>query len=126
MVLLECKTNKLNSQLEHRQPMEQTRGLFCMCDLGVAWYNHHISVTSGEWVRSLKPIAWASEHGSCQSNSCNSWGYEQLQKSKDSLKDCFENVNIDNEYSYYNICTGLLWHNGLWFPWQKRLCCRDV
>ena len=23
---------------------------------------------------------------------CNSWGYEQLQKSKDSLKDCFENV----------------------------------
>ena len=25
---------------------------------------------------------------------CNSWGYERLQKSKDSLKDCFENVNI--------------------------------
>ena len=27
---------KLNSQLEHGQPMEQTRGLFCMCDAGVA------------------------------------------------------------------------------------------
>ena len=27
---------KLNSQLEHREPMEQTRGLFCMCDSGVA------------------------------------------------------------------------------------------
>ena len=27
---------KRNSQLEHRQPMEQTRGLFCMCDSGVA------------------------------------------------------------------------------------------
>ena len=23
---------KRNSQLEHGQPMEQTRGLFCMCD----------------------------------------------------------------------------------------------
>ena len=27
---------KRNSQLEHGQPMEQTRGLFCMCDSGVA------------------------------------------------------------------------------------------
>ena len=24
------------SQLEHGQPMEQTRGMFCMCDSGVA------------------------------------------------------------------------------------------
>ena len=28
--------DKQNSQLEHGQPMEQTRGLFCMCDSGVA------------------------------------------------------------------------------------------
>ena len=35
-VLLECKTEKQNSQCEHGQPMEQTRGLFCMCDSGVA------------------------------------------------------------------------------------------
>ena len=27
---------KGNSQPEHGQPMEQTRGLFCMCDSGVA------------------------------------------------------------------------------------------
>ena len=27
---------KRNSQLEHGQPMEQQRGLFCMCDSGVA------------------------------------------------------------------------------------------
>ena len=27
---------KRDGQLEHRQPMEQTRSLFCMCDLGVA------------------------------------------------------------------------------------------
>ena len=35
-VLLECKTENRNSQCEHRQPMEQTIGLFCMCDSGVA------------------------------------------------------------------------------------------
>ena len=35
-VLLECKTEKGNSQHEHRQPMEQARGLFCTCDSGVA------------------------------------------------------------------------------------------
>ena len=27
---------KQNSQLENRQPMEQRRGLFCMCDSGKA------------------------------------------------------------------------------------------
>ena len=27
---------KWNSQLKHGQPMEQTRGLYCMCDSGVA------------------------------------------------------------------------------------------
>ena len=32
----ECKTGKRNSQLEHGEPMEQTRGLFCKCDSGVA------------------------------------------------------------------------------------------
>ena len=36
MVLLECKMEKRNTQREHRQPMEQTRGYFCMRDLGVA------------------------------------------------------------------------------------------
>ena len=35
MVLSECKMEKQNCQLEHGQPMEQTRGLFCMCDLSV-------------------------------------------------------------------------------------------
>ena len=36
MGLFECKTEKPKSQCEHRQPMEQTRGLFCMCKAGVA------------------------------------------------------------------------------------------
>ena len=36
MVLSECKAEKLNSQREHGQPMEQTRGLFCTCYSGVA------------------------------------------------------------------------------------------
>ena len=31
----ECKTEHCNSQCEHGQPMEQTRGLFCMCDSDV-------------------------------------------------------------------------------------------
>ena len=38
---------KWNSQGEHGQPMEQTRGLFCTCDSGVA-VNHNTSVTSGK------------------------------------------------------------------------------
>ena len=32
----ECEIDKRNSQLEHKQPMQQTRGLFCTCDSGVA------------------------------------------------------------------------------------------
>ena len=56
--------------------------------------NHNTSVTSGEWIWCWKRIAQASEPSSCQSNVCLSWGFERLQKSKDSLKDCFENVNI--------------------------------
>ena len=39
---------KQNSQLEHGQPMEQTRGLLCMCDLGRLAVNHNTKVTSGK------------------------------------------------------------------------------
>ena len=35
-VLSECKTEQRNSQREHEQPMEQTRGLFCTCNSYVA------------------------------------------------------------------------------------------
>ena len=41
------------------KPMKQTRGLFCKCFLGVARCQS-------------KPIAQASELGSCQSNLCHS------------------------------------------------------
>ena len=34
MVLSACKTEKRNSQLEHGQPMEQARGLFCTYEFG--------------------------------------------------------------------------------------------
>ena len=34
MVLSECKTEQLNSLLDHEQLVEQTRGLFYMCDSG--------------------------------------------------------------------------------------------
>ena len=39
---------KRNSQLEHGQPMEQTAGLFCTCDSGVARCQLLTSITSGE------------------------------------------------------------------------------
>ena len=42
----------------------------------------------------LNCTTWVSELGTCQSNVCYSWAYERLQKSKDSLKNCFENVNM--------------------------------
>ena len=32
----QTKKKQKNSQLGHGQPLEQTRGLFCMCDFGVA------------------------------------------------------------------------------------------
>ena len=35
---------------------------------------------------------------------CCSWGYERLQKSKDSLKACFENVNIRKWYHTGDQC----------------------
>ena len=60
---------KRNSQLEHGQPMEQTRGLLCTCDSGVArrqsQHKYHTR-------RCSKRIARTSELGSCQSNLCNS------------------------------------------------------
>ena len=63
---------KRNSQLEYRQPMEQTGGLFCMCDLVVArcqsQHQYHFWRMSSMFER----IAWASELGSCQSNLCDS------------------------------------------------------
>ena len=40
--------------------------------------NHNTSITSVEWVQCSKHIACASQLVSCQSNMCNSWGYEWL------------------------------------------------
>ena len=42
---------------------------------------------------------WSEMHGAVSLAAvnqilCHSWGYERLQKSKDSLKVCFENVNV--------------------------------
>ena len=56
--------------------------------------NHSISITSGELVRCSKRIARASELGSLKQILCISRAYERLKKSKDSLKDCFKNLNI--------------------------------
>ena len=58
---------KRNSQLEHKQPMEQTRGLFCMCDSGVARCQSQHKYHFWRMSSCLKRIARAGELGSCQS-----------------------------------------------------------
>ena len=93
MVLLECKTEKQNSQCEHGQPMEQTRNLFCTCNSGVARCQSPVSHLANEYdVRSElhRQVSLAVVNQSL----CCSLGYERLQNSNDSLKDCYENVNI--------------------------------
>ena len=65
---------KRNSQLEHGQPMEQTRGWFCTCDSGVTrCQSQHQNEVD---------VALASEFGSCQSNVCIARGYKRLQNPK--------------------------------------------
>ena len=56
--------------------------------------NHNTSVTSGQWIHCSKRIAWQVSLAAVNQILCCSWGYERLQNSKDSLKACFENVNI--------------------------------
>ena len=62
---------KRNSQLEQGQSMEQTQGLFCMCDSGVArcqsQHQYHFWQMS-----SIFKANCTGELGSCQSNLCNS------------------------------------------------------
>ena len=70
--------------------------LVCTCESGVARCQsqhqcHFRRMNSmfevhckGKWAWQLSIISYL----------CLSWGYEWLQKSKDSLKACFENVNI--------------------------------
>ena len=92
MDLVECKTENRNSQSEHGQPMEQSNSMFCTCDSGMARFQSQHKFQF--WRMNSMFEAWASELGRCQSNVCHSRGYERLQKSKDSLKACFENVKI--------------------------------
>ena len=84
---------KRNSQLEHREPMEQTRGLFCTCDSGVALsIATPVSLLANEFdVRSVL-------HGQVGLAAVNIIRviHETMNSCKnlDSLKDCFENMNI--------------------------------
>ena len=63
-VLLECKTEKRNSQCEHEEAC-----FACGTQVWIA-VNHNTSVTSGKLIRFPKRIAGASDLGSCQSNLC--------------------------------------------------------
>ena len=54
---------KRNSQLEYEQPMEQTRGLFCTCDSGVARCQsqhqyHFLRMSSMFKVYCTSKLAW--------------------------------------------------------------------
>ena len=85
--LLKCKTERRNSQCEHRQPMAQTGVLFCTCDSGVSLCTFTATVALVLLVNEFDAYC-------TRANLCYSLGYERLQTSKDSLKACFENVNI--------------------------------
>ena len=66
---------KQNSQLEHGQPMEQTRGLFCTCDSGVARCQSQHQYHFWRISSTFEAYCTASELGSCQSNVCNSLSF---------------------------------------------------
>ena len=86
----ECKTEKRNSQCEQGQPMEQTRRLFCTCDPGVA--RCQLQHKCHFWRMNLMFEAYCTRQVSLAA--VNQIYVIQLQKSKDSLKACFENVNM--------------------------------
>ena len=98
--MLECKTEKRNSQCEHGLPMEQTRGLFCTCESDVIT----LSITTPVSLLANEFDARSALHGQVSLAAVNhilydSLGYERLHKSTHSLKACFENVNI-NEWMF--------------------------
>ena len=49
---------KQNSQFEHGQPMELTRGLFCMCDSGAGDHNTSIISSNEFYVQSVLHGKW--------------------------------------------------------------------
>ena len=59
---------KRKSKLEHGQPMDQTRGLLCTCDSGVARCQSQRKLFLANEFDVQSVIAWASELGRCQSN----------------------------------------------------------
>ena len=87
---------KRNSQCEHGQPMEQTRNLF-----------YHVQLMCGSLSITTPVLHLANEldirselHGQVSLIAvnqilCRSCGYVRLRNSKDLLKACFENVNIN-------------------------------
>ena len=91
-VYSECKMEKRNSQLKHGQQIEQTRGLFCTCDSGVAscqsQHQYHF------WRLSSMFEAYCTGKRAWQMSIHEAMNY------KDSLKDCFENVNMYTYISY--------------------------
>ena len=59
---------KWNSQLKRGQPMEQTRGLFCTCDSGVARCQSQHKCLFWQKNSMFESYCKACELGSCHSN----------------------------------------------------------
>ena len=59
---------KRNSQLDQGQPMEQTRGLSCTCDSGLAGCQSQPQYHFWRMSSMYEAYAQAIELGSCQSN----------------------------------------------------------
>ena len=80
---------KRNSPLEHEQPMEQTRDLFCTCDSDVARCLYFL-------VNEFDVRNVLHGHMSLEAVNHNCVIHEAMNgcKNLDSIKDCFENVNI--------------------------------
>ena len=89
---------KGNNQLEHGQPMEQTRAnkrlvLHVQLRCGSLLITTPVSLLANE-LDVLVVLHRQMSLASVNHILCNSRHFERLQKSKASIKDCFENVNI--------------------------------
>ena len=100
--MLDCKTEKRNSQSEHGQPTAQTKGFICMCDSGVADCQSQHQCHFGRIRSGL--------HGQLSLAAVNQmYVFHVFQ---DSLKACFENVNI-NIYIPHQGRSPHFWYNRL-------------
>ena len=115
--MLECKTERRNSQCEHDSKWSKQE----------AWFAHAtwLSLTTPVWHLANEFDVRSKLHGQVSLAAvnqilCRSWGYERLQNSKDSLMACFENVNIKEKSPWDKSLIGKTDINHL--GWGYMLC----